>query len=59
MSDHMEQFLNYIDIHLSFLNNLRKNAIVLTDSNINLSSLDTNQSCVNYFNTLLAMVLSP
>jgi exonuclease III len=53
-ASHMEQFLNHLETHLISLNNLNKTAFILTDANINLFNLNSDQNCFNYFNSIIS-----
>jgi hypothetical protein len=50
----MEQFLLQLDSHLSSLANLNKPSFILTDSNINLASLNHIQNSNDYLNNIIS-----
>jgi len=53
VSDHMDNFIEILDSHLSKLSDCNSPAYVFTDSNINLFNLQTNPTCTNYIDILI------
>jgi exonuclease III len=52
VADHLDQFLDTLDSHLSRLSDFNKHTYVFTDSNINLFHAREVQTCTDYMDTL-------
>jgi exonuclease III len=53
VSEHMDNFIETLDYHLSNISDCNCPAYIFTDSNINLFNLQTNPICTNYIDTMI------
>ena len=53
LADHMNQFMVLLNQHLDAINSLNKDAYVFLDSNINLHSIQNDQTALNYLNSIV------
>jgi hypothetical protein len=52
-ADQINEFLTYLDLTCNYLTSKRMDSYILTDSNINLLQITTNDTAANYLNTIL------
>ncbi len=53
LADHVNQFMILLNQHLDTINSLNRDAYVFLDSNINLHSIQNEQTALNYLNSIV------